>query len=252
MGASATLVTARQMVDEERFYFPYRLDFRGRMYTLPTTLTPQGSDLSKGLLRFDCGKVLGGRGWMWLRVHCANSFGVDKVSFEDRAKWVDENLKKILSTAENPHDFTWWHEADAPFQFLASCFEIASAVNSGNPETFSSTLPVLLDGSCNGIQHLAALSLDEEAGRQVNLLPSVVPSDIYQSTAEALKVWLKNEGSEVADQWLQYGIKRKLTKRPTMIFSYNGTRKAFRGYTEEYLNEEARAGKVGLWGKDLK
>jgi len=49
--------------------------------------------------------------------------------------------------------------------------EVRDALASGDPAGFRSRLPVQMDGSCNGLQHYAALSRDEAGGRSVNLLP---------------------------------------------------------------------------------
>ena len=62
---------------------------------------------------------------------------------------------------------------------LATCMEISNAIRSGDPENFISHLPVHQDGSCNGLQHYAALGRDEYGGRQVNVLPSDRPEDVY-------------------------------------------------------------------------
>lgn len=45
------------------------------------------------------------------------------------------------------------------------------ALASGDPATFRSRLPVQMDGSCNGLQHYAALSRDAPGAHAVNLLP---------------------------------------------------------------------------------
>lgn len=56
-------------------------------------------------------------------------------------------------------------------------------VYAGNPPAFVSHLPIHQDGSCNGLQHYAALGRDEEGGKEVNLLPTEKPSDVYSSVA---------------------------------------------------------------------
>lgn len=65
----------------------------------------------------------------------------------------------------------WWQEADSPWQLLAVCYDLQAALASGNPEAYRSKIPVHQDGSCNGLQHYAALGRDEPGGRAVNLLP---------------------------------------------------------------------------------
>ena len=65
----------------------------------------------------------------------------------------------------------WWQQADSPWQLLAVCYDLQAALSSGEPESYCSRLPVHQDGSCNGLQHYAALGRDEKGGRAVNLLP---------------------------------------------------------------------------------
>ena len=52
------------------------------------------------------------------------------------------------------------------------------------PTHHACRLPVHMDGSCNGLQHYAALGRDEAGGRAVNLLPSDAPQDVYKVRRE--------------------------------------------------------------------
>ena len=49
--------------------------------------------------------------------------------------------------------------------------ELVDALESPNPELYESFIPVHQDGSCNGLQHYAALGRDAFGGSQVNLVP---------------------------------------------------------------------------------
>lgn len=49
-------------------------------------------------------------------------------------------------------------------------------------------LYVFQDGSCNGLQHYAALGRDEKGGQMVNLTPSLQRQDVYQGVAQAVRV----------------------------------------------------------------
>lgn len=117
------LALAERFRDERAIYFPHNLDFRGRAYPVPDVLNPQGSDAVKGLLRFADGKPLGEDGERWLAIHGANTFGVDKVSFDERVAWVQGNQERIMSCGIDPFSDRWWTEADKPWCFLAFCFE---------------------------------------------------------------------------------------------------------------------------------
>lgn len=174
---------AERFRDEPAIYFPHNLDFRGRAYPVPQLLHPQGSDDVKALLRFAEGKPLGKDGIRWLAIHGANTFGIDKVPFDVRVAWVDENVERIERAAMDPLGDLWWTEADKPWCFLAFCFEWA-ALGDAEETEFRSHLPIALDGSCNGLQHFSAMLLDPIGGAAVNLLPAETPQDIYQVVAD--------------------------------------------------------------------
>jgi DNA-directed RNA polymerase len=83
-------------------------------------------------------------------------------------------MDEVRDSAANPiSGRRWWTKAEDPFQALATCFDLVRAVDSGNPAAYCSRLPVHQDGSCNGLQHYAALGRDENGARMVNLLPGV-------------------------------------------------------------------------------
>ncbi|VDM45043.1 unnamed protein product [Toxocara canis] len=63
----------------------------------------------------------------------------------------------------------------------------AESIDVRNPSTFVSHLPIHQDGSCNGLQHYAALGRDRQGGSEVNLLPSPFPADVYSSVAKRVE-----------------------------------------------------------------
>ena len=222
-----TVLAASECVDEEAIYFPKLVDFRGRVYDAPAFLKPQGDDLSKGLLTFANGKRVGDAGAYWLAVHGANVYGEDKCSFDERVDWVEANEAKIKAAAQEPFAERFWMDADKPFQFLAFCFEWAGVMEQG--EDFVSYLPVAMDGSCNGLQHLSALLRDSVGGAAVNLIPADRPQDIYtevlHKAVEVLEERAK-QGEPTAQKWLPL-MKRKTVKRPVMTLPYGATRTGF-------------------------
>ena len=241
IGVYRTLGVAEQYVKYDAIYFPHSIDFRGRAYPLPLFLHPQGPDVAKGLLQFAQGKAIGDeQGPGWLAIHGANSFGVDKVSFEERIDWVELHSEDIKRVASDPLQHLWWTEADSPWQFLAFCLEWAaylSAVREGRGGDYLSQLPVMVDGTCNGIQHFSAMLRDPVGGQATNLVPSDRPSDIYGTVAAAVVERLRADHSEVAAQWITFGINRKITKRSVMVLPYGGTFTSCRAYVEEAVRE---------------
>lgn len=214
---------AKKFVTEPAIYFAYNLDFRGRVYACSDDLSPQGNDLQRGLLEFEAGEILttgpdGGN--VWLAIHLANCYGVDKVSYDARLQWVADHAAMIRAVATDPLDCAEWHKADQPWQFLAACFAWMECWD--NPEAVC-RVPVMLDGSCSGIQHYAALLRDEEAGREVNLVPGDKPGDLYATVAARVMENLTKSREPFALEWHSWGITRKEVKRSVMVLPYGGT-----------------------------
>ena len=180
---------AEELREEREIYFPFNVDFRGRVYPIPAHLNHMGDDLSRGLLTFSEKRPLGERGLRWLKVQLANVYGEDKCSFEDRVEFVNQNLDHVRASAERPNEYGWWLDADKPWQALAACIEINDAMNhSGDSlDTFMSNLPVHQDGSCNGLQHYAALGRDRRGGAKVNLTSGDRPADVYAGVLDIVK-----------------------------------------------------------------
>lgn len=168
----------------DKFYFPHNLDFRGRAYPIPPNLNHIGDDLSRGLLKFADKRPLGVSGLRWLKIHLANVCGFDKASFDEREIWTMKHLDEIRDSARTPLEGArWWTKSDDPWQTLATCMELTEALDLEDPTTFESNLPVHQDGTCNGLQHYAALGGDSVGAKQVNLDVTDVPSDVYTYVA---------------------------------------------------------------------
>lgn len=210
----------------EKMYFPHNLDFRGRAYPLSPNFNHLGNDLSRGLLIFWEGKELGEDGLKWLKVHLSNLFGIDKAPLHERVQYAEENVDNIMKTAADPLGFQdWWTKADKPWQALATIFELADALKLPDPTKYVSHQPVHQDGTCNGLQHYAALGGDVEGARQVNLTPAERPQDVYTFVANLVKERLDKlalEGDELAIV-LKDKIKRKVVKQTVMTNVYGVT-----------------------------
>lgn len=230
IAAANTIRMAVEYREADSFFYPQQLDFRGRCYSLPSGLTPQGDDLAKGLLTFADAIPLGDSGVEWLAIHGANSFGVDKVPFEERIGWVGAHDREIRACAKDPLGERWWMTADSPFVFLAFCFEWAAASDSGDMAGYASSLPVGVDGSCNGLQHFSAMLRDPVGGAAVNLVPDTTPHDVYGEVLAAVKAKLAAMDDPKARAWEASGLLiRDLVKRPTMTLPYGCTRKGIEG-----------------------
>jgi len=96
----------------------------------------------------------------------------------------------VNATAENPlgEASKWWSKADCPLQTIAICIELSSACSCPDPTQYMTNVPVHQDGSCNGLQHYAALGRDSLGGAQVNLTPSTRPQDVYSGVCDLVRL----------------------------------------------------------------
>lgn len=99
-----------------------------------------------------------------------------------RIKFANDNVDLILDSADYPlTGKRWWTKSDEPWQTLACCMEIANVIRSPDPEKYRCHFPIHQDGSCNGLQHYAALGRDSGGAFSVNLTPSEQPQDVYSA-----------------------------------------------------------------------
>jgi DNA-directed RNA polymerase len=241
--AVRVLTVAKDFVKEECIYFPHTIDWRGRMYPLPQDLHPQADDFTKALLEFAEGKALGARGLKWLMYHTANSYGVDKVSRDEQEKWCWDNLDNIhmLATCgpslvnltgeeQAPALEAFWSAADKPWQFMAACKGLSGAMLMKCPEEHVSHLPVSIDGSCNGLQHLSAMGLDPTGGDAVNLTGGE-RRDIYTIVSERVQHKVDSDvlmgalgETKIPEAWAwKDNVTRKVVKRGVMTTPYGLT-----------------------------
>ncbi|KAL1370451.1 hypothetical protein HN51_000714 [Arachis hypogaea] len=242
------LAVARKMKDEDGFYYPHNLDFRGRAYPMHPHLNHLGSDLCRGVLEFAEGRPLGKSGLHWLKIHLANLYagGVDKLSYEGRIAFTENHVNDIFDSADRPLEGNrWWLQAEDPFQCLAACINLSQALRSPNPEATISHMPVHQDGSCNGLQHYAALGRDKLGAAAVNLVCGDQPADVYSGIAARVLEIMKRDAEKdpktnpnaLHAKRLISQVDRKLVKQTVMTSVYGVTYIGARDQIKRRLKE---------------
>lgn len=242
------LAVARKMKDEEGFYYPHNLDFRGRAYPMHPYLNHLGSDVCRGILEFGQGRTLGKSGLRWLKIHLANLYagGVDKLSLDGRVAFTENHLDDIFDSADKPLEGKrWWLKAEDPFQCLAVCIDLAEALRSPNPEAYVSHTPVHQDGSCNGLQHYAALGRDKVGAAAVNLVAGEKPADVYSGIASRVLSIMRRDAEKdpivfsdaLHAKALINQVDRKLVKQTVMTSVYGVTYIGARDQIKRRLKE---------------
>ena len=243
---------AEMLLNKGGFFYPYQLDFRGRIYPKPAMLSPQSADYSRALLKFKFGKRIGDN-FDTFAVAGAGLFGeADKEELPIRVQWVRDNAQKIIDCANQPLEHSWWASADKSYCFLAWCFEFREYAKTGYSDSFITTLPIQADCSNSGLQHYSAMMRDEFGGKATNLVPLNKPSDVYNIVANKVMDKLRHNNKPLAKLWLEYGVDRKICKKPVMCLPYSLTRYSCRQYLEDHIiKEKNERGKQHEFGDDL-
>lgn len=275
ISTSRALQIADDLKGKGEFYFPHNMDYRGRLYPMPETFHPQATKPIKSMMQFsDAGEKLTDEDFgnvFWLKMHVATCAGAgpnnpfagidrhgkktpvvtsDKTSIEDRVKWTERNQKKITRiVADYQGTFDEWKDFDDPFNFLAAAFELVAFWNG---EDVYSRVSINFDGSCSGLQHVAALFKDEKGGEAVNLVPGLDRKDVYEQVMKETIRRLKksdpqvNVGTEKGPEMKDGGdlaalLSRNVTKRPTMTYTYGSDAQGMVKQVQEQLPDEHHA-----------
>lgn len=234
------------------FYLPVRMDSRGRVYCQSVYLNYQSNELAKSLLLFYEGDQVSKfdvKAIEYLKVFGANCYGnkIDKLSLEKRVEWVDLHHNDIL----NYKNGILLSEAKNKCLFLAFCLDYANYINSLENDLtyFISHLPIQLDATCNGYQHLALLCRERSLMSLVNIGKSdrsEVPKDFYGVIVLNLNYHIKKqlEREDLDRVTLNSYIKlqnldidRAVIKKAVMTIVYNVSRLQM----VEYLSESIKA-----------
>lgn len=227
MGILGRIQELVKYADESELYFPTFIDWRGRLY-FRSNLNPQSSDAVKGCIEFAEGKVLGERGLFWLKVHVANSCGYDKHTPEIKAKWCDDNWSMISDFINNPLDVDA-PEPDTAFTLLQSGLALQEALSLPEPTAYICHVPVAMDATCSGLQHLSALTRDPVGALYTNLINNNddQKSDIYmqvgKTATDNLHQYISDEDRLITAFWELNPITRNMAKKPVMTHVYSAT-----------------------------
>jgi DNA-directed RNA polymerase len=229
--------------DLSEFFIPVRIDNRGRVYCESDYLNYQSIDLARALLLFSKSEKIfkhDSKSIDYLKIFGANCFGnkLNKKSFVERIKWIDENEENIL----NFKNGILINKAENKPLFISFCFEYLNYKTSllNNNNYFYTHLPIQLDATCNGYQHSALLIGDKELGLELNIGKcddNDDPYDYYNYIALKLKYFFRQKLSEIKndenhidkdllknyERLLNLEIHRNMVKGPIMIKPYNAT-----------------------------
>lgn len=210
------------------FYHPWVFEWRGRMMTCTTLLSPQNDDLSRGVLRFAKPAPLSENGWNWLQRHTAALMRGQEIFHEDGSifngleclvgtktiKQVEDEWKNIQSLMEDKK----WNSYDVAVR--EPLFKLVIDAIAADPlGTFEAWgRGDVFTAKCEGFQRLSACIVLSHAyaeggiGAEVSLpISHDASSSIYQHAsalvrdkkmAKSVNV-LSNDSGKPADVYLE-------------------------------------------------
>lgn len=244
-----------------KIYFPVRLDQRTRLYCNTDFFNYQSNDLAKSLLLFANSGVIYKHDIK--ATNYLKSFGailydssMSKKSIETRIKWVDKNKDYIINFENN--DII--DKADDKASFVSFCFEYKRfAEFNMNLELteFKTNLPIQLDASCNGYQHISLLTKEKSLFKELNLAPSTesdCPGDFYGFILIKIKERIEEKLSKNSDlneedllsldRIHDISFTRNIVKKALMTKSYNATALGMADYIINYLYAHSKEKEV--------
>ena len=227
-------------------HFPVTMDKRGRMYYRGGVVSPQGADFCKAAFQFTDSVLLGDTGFDAIAIHCANACGMDKVSLNDRIEWTQANIDSgLFATITDFEDVIQTFPNADTFQATVAILEINRILALDiDPATVASTLVCHQDGTCNGLQHMAAITGNRETAISVNCVASTwsdAPSDIYGIISTQATVITSGAVQALIKK---YG--RDMAKGPVMIVGYGAGKDTVIRTTMKFLAKKGENAELGV------
>jgi DNA-directed RNA polymerase, mitochondrial len=260
------------------FYQEVSCDYRGRVYYAESFLEFQGSDIARSLFLFHNKKKVTEQGFRWMLIHAANSYNqsfniselkgmpwlstdyvkylehegletisLDKMTLKDREEWSRRNLHILRAYAQNK---VVNPDAEKPYALYAVCIDIDNYIVHEEllKKDYYSGLPVPVDGSNNGWQHLAAMSRDKNAGELVSLTPTPIQKDFYVAVAKDLirlmPEWFEDKNISMKN------IRKGIAKRGSMTRAYSAGKTRIAKNMYDDCHVEGFTVKYGITEKD--
>ena len=235
-------------------YFPVRIDQRGRLYCTPSFLNYQSNELSMSLILFSNPGIINrndNTSISYLKAYGANCYGgvVSKKSINSKVSWVDKNVDDIINYG-NGKLLT---KSKDKLLFIAFCMEFKRFYDfyvDDSKVKFKTYLPVQLDATCNGFQHMALLSNESTLFEELNLKSNSDetgrnPKDFYSFLLHKITNLFQSkvdsgefDDKETGGSYLrlsEFVWSRSDVKKAIMTIPYNATRRSMNKYLTEAL-----------------
>lgn len=198
-------------------YFPHTADWRGRAYSRGGLTQFQSIKECRAMFDFYKPSVVTDPTGLYL--HVANAHDMDKISINERLKWVKDNSLNIQAGKLSKGIYAK---------------RAAIALREYN-ETGQTNVICHIDGTCNGTQWTSAMYRDDKTAKLVNVMAAThddIPHDLYGVIADYAS---KLCGGAEKQALLDYN--RDLAKPIVMVLGYGAGEETLLRTVTEYLQD---------------
>ena len=190
---------AEEMAEHEAIYQVHQADFRGRCYPVQPILNHQGSDLARSLFRFASPVKVLETGRRWMKVTMADLWGLKGLSHDEAVSVIDAGMSEIEGWSHDPEKNDGWTRKHDGSPNSKKAFQSLAMAQALVDDDAAAQIPIQQDGTCNGMQHYAAMARDEVGGKAVNLLPATRedrPNSVYMDVAQAVVPMVERDAAK--------------------------------------------------------
>jgi DNA-directed RNA polymerase len=130
------------------------------------------------------------KGIEYIKIAAANEYGMDKMLWEERIAWFDNNINNLDQFSEESDSFLFTKAVNAYFDAM-----------SGKPTGYI----MALDATASGLQIMACLSGCKKTAAAVNLIDNGAREDVYTKVADGMNAILP-----VDEHIVRAGIKKEV------------------------------------------
>lgn len=141
--------------------------------------------------------------WQWLLIDVANQYGLDKLNFEDRLQWAEENLDHLEDLGTGKH----WKEEPLYYKAVAAVRRAQKGFPTGHV--------VGIDAVCSGMQIMSALTGCKSGAAATGMVDPNNRADAYSQVTEEMSNILG----------VQQTVERKKVKEAAMTVLYGSKKK---------------------------
>ncbi len=165
------------------FYFGWKVDTRGRMYSQGYHINPQGNEYRKAMLQFVAKEELTDEGIRYLKMDIANTMGYDKLTWLQRLSKANAIIEDVFAsdTTMGLKIKLYAKHAGDPQLFIKAIYAYHKGVILGQPIGHD----MYLDATASGIQVMSAMAGCSIGARHSNV-HALVERTYTEEVAERL------------------------------------------------------------------